>query len=282
MKVTQRTKMSRAVAGSRSGPVKRAPIASRTHGAGPGRTRAVQGGAGRHHPAEGCRETDRVRTRAAAARCSVAPPEDGGRGGGAGRAEGGRRGRSFLLAPPPARSAQATALARWRPRTAATRCGCCRASGARFVSPGGAAGWAAAGLREGLAGGRCAGPRCRRRAFSFLAAGRAASPHGGAGSPGAGAARWRRERVVCGRGAALRALWPARAGGGGSAAALGSVRRREGGPAGRERPLRAPRRAVCQAAVAKLLMFRKSVVEGRCGTVINASASLCCVRERGR
>lgn len=47
MKVTQRTKMSRAVAGSRSGPVKRAPIASRTHGAGPVRTRAVRGGAGR-------------------------------------------------------------------------------------------------------------------------------------------------------------------------------------------------------------------------------------------
>lgn len=278
--------MSRAVAGSRSGPVKRAPIASHTHGAGPGRTRAVQGGAGR----DGITP---LRAAGKRTECARAPPPraalwrpprtaEGGRGGGAGRAEGGRRGRSFLLAPPPARSAQATALARWRPRTAATRCGCCRASGARFVSPGGAAGWAAAGLREGLAGGRCAGPRCRRRAFSFLAAGRAASPHGGAGSPGAGAARWRRERVVCGRGAALRALWPARAGGGGSAAALGSVRRREGGPAGRERPLRAPRRAVCQAAVAKLLMFRKSVVEGRCGTVINASASLCCVRERGR
>lgn len=99
MKVTQRTKMSRAVAGSRSGPVKRAPIASRTHGAGPGRTRAVQGGAGRHHPAEGCRETDRVRTRTAAARCSVAPPEDGGRRKGGRSGAGGGRASGPLLPP---------------------------------------------------------------------------------------------------------------------------------------------------------------------------------------
>lgn len=56
------------------------------------------------------------------------------------------------------------------------------------------------------------------------------------------------------------------------------------GGAGAARPaLRAPRRAVCQAAVAKLSMFRKSVVEGCSGAAVGASASLCCVcvREPG-
>lgn len=218
--------MSRAPAGSRSGPVKRAPSASCAHGKRPGGTRAERGGITRPGlPGHGPN---------AHARCCRAPLCGGPRGRGkAGRVQGGCWGRSFLLAPPLVRSAQAAALARWRPRTAATRCGCCRASGARFVSAGGA-GRAAARPRKDLAGGRRAGPRCRRRAFSFLAAGRAASPRGGAGSPGAGAARWRRERVVCGgRGAAR--CGPARAGGGGSAVGLGGVRRREGGPAGRER-----------------------------------------------
>lgn len=79
--------MRRTPAGSRSGPVKREPSVSRTHGRGPGGTRAERGSIA----AEGCPDMDRLRTRAAAARRSVVAPRagEGGVGrGGEGRALG--------------------------------------------------------------------------------------------------------------------------------------------------------------------------------------------------